>query len=89
VSHASALSHAHPHAVVELIRSAPAKDVLRYGTQTPQKHHDDMVMPSLPPAAATMEQSDVEREEDLDRMLTQLALADDACLMPLLAHILP
>jgi hypothetical protein len=48
-----------------------------------------MVMPSLPPAAATTEQSDVEREEDLDRMLTRLALADDACLMPLLAHILP
>ncbi|KAL6906048.1 hypothetical protein ACP4OV_003649 [Aristida adscensionis] len=40
-------------------------------------------------AVATAEQTDAEREEALDRMLTRLALADDARLAPLLPRVLP
>ncbi|KAJ3684358.1 hypothetical protein LUZ61_013522 [Rhynchospora tenuis] len=46
---------------------------------------------ATPPAAASPPppQSDAEREEALDRMLTRLALADDDRLEPLLSTILP
>ncbi|OEL19793.1 Proteasome-associated protein ECM29-like protein [Dichanthelium oligosanthes] len=40
-------------------------------------------------AAATAEQTDAERLDALDRMLTRLALADDARLAPVLARVLP
>ncbi|EEC68821.1 hypothetical protein OsI_37388 [Oryza sativa Indica Group] len=40
-------------------------------------------------AAAAAAQTDAEREEALDRMLTRLALAEDARLAPLLARVLP
>ena len=40
-------------------------------------------------AAATAEQTDAERMDALDRMLTRLALADDARLAPVLARVLP
>ncbi|TVT99496.1 hypothetical protein EJB05_55165 [Eragrostis curvula] len=46
-----------------------------------------MAEPSSAPAAAA--QTDAEREEALDRILTRLALADDARLAPLLARVLP
>uniref|UniRef100_A0A0E0R3W2 Proteasome component Ecm29 N-terminal domain-containing protein n=1 Tax=Oryza rufipogon TaxID=4529 RepID=A0A0E0R3W2_ORYRU len=40
-------------------------------------------------SAAAAAQTDAEREEALDRMLTRLALAEDARLAPLLARVLP
>ncbi|XP_052136684.1 uncharacterized protein LOC127755086 [Oryza glaberrima] len=46
-----------------------------------------MAETSSPAAAAA--QTDAEREEALDRMLTRLALAEDARLAPLLARVLP
>jgi hypothetical protein len=49
----------------------------------------EMAQPSALAAAATAGQTDAEREEALDRMLTRLALADDARLAPLLARVLP
>jgi proteasome component ECM29 len=49
-----------------------------------------MVEPSSPsPAAAPPAPTDAEREDALDRMLTRLALAEDARLAPLLARVLP
>ncbi|KAM0901521.1 hypothetical protein ACQ4PT_019926 [Festuca glaucescens] len=47
-----------------------------------------MAEPSSP-AAATPAPTDAEREDALDRMLTRLALAEDARLAPLLARVLP
>ncbi|PAN41168.1 hypothetical protein PAHAL_8G022100 [Panicum hallii] len=41
------------------------------------------------PAAASTEQTDAERLDSLDRMLTRLALADDARLAAVLARVLP
>lgn len=47
-------------------------------------------MAELPPASSTPPlQSDAERQEMLDRMLTRLALADDSKLKILLSKILP
>ncbi|KAK3136068.1 hypothetical protein QOZ80_5BG0427580 [Eleusine coracana subsp. coracana] len=46
-------------------------------------------MAEPPPPPAPAQQTDAEREEALDRMLTRLALADDARLAPLLARVLP
>jgi hypothetical protein len=57
--------------------------------QTPKTRRHEMAEPSAPAAAATAGQTDAEREEALDRMLTRLALADDARLAPLLARVLP
>ncbi|KAG8089149.1 hypothetical protein GUJ93_ZPchr0011g27896 [Zizania palustris] len=48
-----------------------------------------MAEPSSPAAVVEAGQTDEEREEALDRMLTRLALADDARLAPLLARVLP
>lgn len=50
-----------------------------------------MAEPSAPSAstAAAAEQTDAERMDALDRMLTRLALADDARLAPVLARVLP
>uniref|UniRef100_A0A0E0MJD0 Uncharacterized protein n=1 Tax=Oryza punctata TaxID=4537 RepID=A0A0E0MJD0_ORYPU len=48
-----------------------------------------MAEASSPAAAAAAAQTDAEREEALDRMLTRLALAEDARLAPLLARVLP
>nr|CAB3489010.1 unnamed protein product [Digitaria exilis] len=45
--------------------------------------------PAPQPAAAAPEQTDAERLDALDRMLTRLALADDARLAPVLARVLP
>jgi len=45
--------------------------------------------PSAAPAPAPAEQSDAERLDALDRMLTRLALADDARLAPVLLRVLP
>ena len=45
--------------------------------------------PSAAPAPAAAEQSDAERLDALDRMLTRLALADDARLAPVLLRVLP
>nr|CAB3490849.1 unnamed protein product [Digitaria exilis] len=45
--------------------------------------------PALQAAAAAPEQTDAERLDALDRMLTRLALADDARLAPVLARVLP
>ena len=39
--------------------------------------------------AAAAEQTDADRMDALDRMLTRLALADDARLAPVLARVLP
>jgi proteasome component ECM29 len=47
-----------------------------------------MAEPSSP-AAAPPAPTDAEREDALDRMLTRLALAEDARLAPLLARVLP
>jgi proteasome component ECM29 len=50
-----------------------------------------MAEPSSPAAAAppSPAPTDAEREDALDRMLTRLALAEDARLAPLLARVLP
>ncbi|RLN29530.1 hypothetical protein C2845_PM05G06240 [Panicum miliaceum] len=45
--------------------------------------------PAPAASAATPEQTDAERLDALDRMLTRLALADDARLAPVLARVLP
>ena len=47
-----------------------------------------MAEPSSP-APAPPAPTDAEREDALDRMLTRLALAEDARLAPLLARVLP
>jgi hypothetical protein len=80
------------------VPSAPSCAGRRTGESTYSKHRrpresktrrHEMAQPSALAAAATAGQTDAEREEALDRMLTRLALADDARLAPLLARVLP
>jgi proteasome component ECM29 len=49
----------------------------------------DQPAPSAAAAPDAAEQTDAERLDALDRMLTRLALADDARLAPVLARVLP